>query len=593
MSTVIAAKENQVNVVAASSSTAVTTTKPTTSIIKRSPYAQRMHELEEARMAAGDTTHSLLHVSDEDALLESVLGEDDEDVNELGSAEREAAMQRLSQSAVDKGLLAMVVPRSLCEQAETIREDLVYADPRNDRGSGMVMLNTYSSFCMYPVIGKALTAATKRVNAALKQQNASTETANLAQQAFEQALATILAIHRVDHWRHDTESEEDVVKIAKRVLKLGKDLLSFTNAEWGIHDPFTRPAVLHFLQSLAREWTDSATYCEGMPSMNFRTAKNGQGRGRPLPSAAAAAANPVAKKAKTVQVASVAAVATSTNNKNLLPLTTHFSAIHDKLSQRIKTLVQLAITDLQQPKKVEHVIVSGATDMKKMHHLLAYLTGSSPDFEYHSQKGKSTKGCYFEVTAGPNHKPCWLAEKAAAKKAAAVGADCVVDKSVKIVQVFQGLNCSANGGMVYAADDSLNKTSLLQLVFVSPTKGRFAVQATAVVPTKAIRGKMCPLPRVVTYRSGANKSGLLGLPMLQTKRVLQGDRQNPSVIVFGGNSWTARNFLNMWATPICDAQGGRVGAFCYDNDAAASIFFGGGWDRAAVLSAGPPDGASC
>ena len=38
-------------------------------------------------------------------------------------------------------------------------DDITYADPRNDRADGFVMLNTYSSWCMYPVLTRQLKRA--------------------------------------------------------------------------------------------------------------------------------------------------------------------------------------------------------------------------------------------------------------------------------------------------------------------------------------------------------------------------------------------------------------------------------------------------
>jgi hypothetical protein len=88
--------------------------------------------------------------------------------------------------------------------------------------------------------------------------------------------------------------------------------------------------------------------------------------------------------------------------------------------------------------------------MKKFGQLCGFLTGNLPDFQYHSQKGKSLKGSRFEIHLGDS--VIWIGEKAIAKQAASLRAAHVVDKTVKIVELFQGLITGAQTGMVYDSD---------------------------------------------------------------------------------------------------------------------------------------------
>ena len=98
----------------------------------------------------------------------------------------------------------------------------------------MVMLNTYSSFCMFPVISKQFTAANKELNKAEKQVKASgVEVPGVAKRALEVTVAAILAANAIDHWRFDTEEPEKVQQLAVRLSKMVKTMLWFTDAELG------------------------------------------------------------------------------------------------------------------------------------------------------------------------------------------------------------------------------------------------------------------------------------------------------------------------------------------------------------------------
>jgi hypothetical protein len=75
----------------------------------------------------------------------------------------------------------------------------------------------------------------------------------------------------------------------------------------------------------------------------------------------------------------------------------------------------------------------------------------------------------------------------------------VVDKSIKIVQIFQALNVNSGGGLFY--DSDLAKTicrSTQALQFVTPTEQRFGIQVLAICPSKADRGRSYAMPRIVT-----------------------------------------------------------------------------------------------
>jgi len=301
------------------------------------------------------------------------------------------------------------------------------------------------------------------------------------------------------------------------------------------------------------------------------------------------------KKQKTVVALGVPANqdvgATAAASSAMMPtLVPFFSSNKSKLAQRVKTVVQLEIVDLQaDPKKkkqprIEHVVLSGASDMKKVHQLVAYLIGETNVYEYHSQRGKSAQGCRFELSI-PHHKPCWIAPPVEGKKAAKSGADAVVDKSLKLVQVFQGLNCSANGGIVYDSDLARTiATTPHALIFVSPTKGRFAIHVKAIAPKQVDFFKAALLPRIVAY-DDKNKSGF-GFSYSQAKRMMAGDRQDSKVTMLGVPSTASRDQvqLDRWKKPLCEPDGSQV---CVHSVLGFSL-----WKKAEMVrSAGPPDAA--
>jgi hypothetical protein len=83
-------------------------------------------------------------------------------------------------------------------------------------------------------------------------------------------------------------------------------------------------------------------------------------------------------------------------------------------------------------------VCSGATSLKKLSQLIAYLTGHADDYQYHIQRGRSLKGSYLELSL--DDKSCdrlWLGDKALAKKAQTEGVEHTLDKPIKVVHVFR------------------------------------------------------------------------------------------------------------------------------------------------------------
>jgi hypothetical protein len=234
-----------------------------------SPYQQRMKELQEYRKTNANSV--LMFLSDD--ILECIPGKleelEVEELEELDEEDKKRAYDKITQAQVDKYLQVMVVDRKLCELQREYYNKIMFADPRNSEGDGILMLNTYSSFCMYPVIAKLLTAATKEINKAKKAVEgaaATTDTKDMAKEAFHKAFAAILACDAMDHWRLDTEEPEECEKVAKKVGKIASDLLWFQDSELGLVDPYSRNAIsdqTRVSQSrLERDWWRQVQECQ-------------------------------------------------------------------------------------------------------------------------------------------------------------------------------------------------------------------------------------------------------------------------------------------------------------------------------------------
>jgi len=482
------------------------------------------------------------------------------------------ALRKLTRQEVDEYYVhEMIVPNAVLDLLDANKRALFTADPRNDSrsyDSGFIMLNTYSSFCMYPVIRKMLASAKKEIDKATKvvkdgasssSSSSSTAVPNaVAAGAFAKAAAAVLAVDSVDHWRCDTESPEDCRDVAKRAADVLKGLLWFRDEELGLVDPpgYSRRALLASVRDMDAEWGDCPGFDDGDDEeggdgvgivKKCLTPQNGRGMGRPL-AASTGDKKPAAKKAKTAPAAAGAAA----NGGNDAVLA-YLDALRDddKLAKRVKTQLRLKITSASG--QAASVVVTGAADVKKINQVCAFVTGHDQLFEFHSQKGKCLKGSRMEIrlTAPPpssgaaasSSAGCvWLAEKAAAKSAAAAGAGHADHKSFKIVQIFQGLNTSKESGIVYDSDAARRvATTAGCLVWVAPSGQRYDVSVEAIVPNKCV-GLSYPLPRVVKHAEGFNaklETGY-GKPLYAINRILAGDREGPSFFSVGPSSAAER-----------------------------------------------------
>ena len=175
-----------------------------------SPYELRRKEFRDARKAAGNDAQ-LLFLNDETELLQELELADDE----LDEKEHNAALQRMTNAQVQKHIHAMIVPRAALELQEKYYQDIIYADPRNERGNPMLMFNTYSSFFMTQVVSKQFRTVATELNKAERIANAAgKEVPGCAKKALELTVAAVLAANDQDHWRIDTEEPDKVQQLA-------------------------------------------------------------------------------------------------------------------------------------------------------------------------------------------------------------------------------------------------------------------------------------------------------------------------------------------------------------------------------------------
>ncbi|KAL3935611.1 MAG: hypothetical protein SGARI_002904, partial [Bacillariaceae sp.] len=421
----------------------------------KSPWDQvmaKIHHVLEAKNSKKEE-YSMWILSDIEQVL-SKLGyiDEEEDPEELSREERKVIMDKLTEEQIQEHILIAILPDNVANLRDEVGRAIMTSDTREGFGldEGWAMFNTHSSFCMVQVIEKKLTAAVKEVNKAVKlcSVDPTKEIPGVAINAAKIAIGTIMGATQCDHYRCDTEDPESVNKILQRIGKILKDVFWFTDAELGWeNDSMTRKALLKNFDEMAKEWLEDADgygYAEILKPMKFKCPKNQQGMGRSL----AAREPPTLDNPRPAKQPKVASLAQSTlwGSTGKRSLTSYFSEISDKLSLRVKTVVQLKIVSLEKPNKVEYAVVSGATDMKKLNHLVAYVTGCTADYHYHSQKGKSLPESRFELSVA-GYKDCWITTQKESKKAASARADAVVDKSIKVVQVFQGLHCNPNEEM--------------------------------------------------------------------------------------------------------------------------------------------------
>jgi len=542
---------------AAEDGAAISSTLALVTPTAESPYETRMNALEAARPEG----YVLWQMSDVLERVPSLSRQfPDEHPDDWTEEQTKEALATLTVSQVEENVHYLIVPHSVVTLQRQYIEDIYKADSRNEDISNVFMLDTYSSWCMYPVIAKQFKAAVKEINKATKavNNNGNAVIPGIAKTALEYTLAAVLACQAVDHWRIDTEAPEECDKVAKKLSKTVKDLLWFQDEELGFVDPYSRQALLFQLSDMNQQWSND--YDEIMEEgISYKTKKNGQGLGR-----GEAPSPPPTKKPKAAPVATGVASVNNNSKKNTrssLDLVAYLGGIQDKLPLRTKTQVQLQITSIATPSRQVMVVVTGAADMKKINQTCAFVTGHDPTFETHSQKGKCLKGSRIELRC--HGATLWLGPKSMANQAVAAGASLVEDKSVKIVQVFQGLNCSADDAGI-SFDSAAAKTLAMTpgaVVWVAPNGQPFDIEVQAIYSNKCT-GKGFPLPRIVVHDDEDDTTGF-GMDLHKANRYLSAGRQGPSLIfsVHSTQAHVNQAFAKFAARPLVDESGASNG-FC-------------------------------
>lgn len=470
-----------------------------------SPYFTRLESMKEYQASASDN-FILWKQWD---ILETIPNKMEElgveEIEELDEDTWNGELGKVALKEVEEHFNAMLVRKEMMMQIAKFSQEIDNADPR-----GPDYMTTSTSNYMRSVIWEQLTKAQKLLNKAIKQVKTSSAgvnvvVPNVARDAFEMTYAAIFASDQEDHWRLDTDYHMGNLYVFEKVSKLLKDLLWFHDEELGLIDPFSRKSLLNRFGKLAKDWNE-LDYMD--QKVTFSTPKNGKGLGR-LESTA-----PVAKKAKTF--AHFFGAASKDNDSSIV--VAHLDSLGDKLYLRAKTVVQLEIVDSSKKKSCQ-VVCSGSISLKKVGQLVAFLTNHTSEYEYHIQRGKSLKGSYFELSI--DGKKLLLGDNAVKKKAQAEGVGYVLDKPIKIVQIFQGLIVAADSGMIFDSETSRE----ISLVWVSDKGDRYSLAAQGILPIKCLWNQILPMPRVVDddynnarKRTGFSKSIRIANTMLRGNR---------------------------------------------------------------------------
>lgn len=480
------------------------------------------------------------------------LGFDEED----DMQDRSTWHTQLTAQEVDTLVSAMLLPVAVHQTFTSLCDKLLSVDgpPVTINGDlSMGILDTSTTYRMYTIIDKMLSGAQRLLNKAMKTCSTTASTTlmpNVAKEAFGTAFSAIWALHEVDHWRIDTEDPEQTDKFAKRVIKMIKDLLWFEDKELGFSDPYSRQGMINFFGDMYKDWLGSET------KMNYIVASNGHGHGRlhakpkapPAPKSVVSAASAVTN-ASTASTATAPLVAAPNDTT---AIQAYLNALGNGLDDRTKTILQLRVVDTQtnnKKKKTASVVLSGATHLKKLNEVIAFITGASSEVSYHPQKGKCLKDSRLEVTLNPN--TMWFTDKTSMKKVPLGQA--LFDKDIKVVQIFQGIAKNNSSGIVY--DSELAKT--ISLFWVSPEGKRFQIEAEAIVPLR-ICGKPNPMPRLVhqEYENSKVRNGF-GVSLRKANGVLLGGRDLPTFWSFGSMTKSEMKKWGMTSLcrPLCDDQG--------------------------------------
>ena len=206
----------------------------------------------------------------------------------------------------------------------------------------------------------------------------------------------------------------------------------------------------------------------------------------------------------------------------------YLSTIHDKLPLRVKTHVQLTIYNQDDENDSFQLVVSGNTTLRQLGQLLTILTSSSssPKLEDQHPRGKRKQQRYslkktsswFSLLIGDDTGTNIGdgSSNRALKHSCSQNEEMLIgDKSIKIVQIFQGLVMSPNSGMVWDSDqaagmatyyDSLtwNLASMTQQS-EQISKTYYVVIDGVIADQCILHYKNCPLPRLVDENCFGNR----------------------------------------------------------------------------------------
>lgn len=251
-----------------------------------SPFQRRINEFCAAQEAAGPNASIFRLFSEENLLISAGLLDQEYPMDDQ---EQKATLHSLTEDQVSRDVHAMIVSSATISRTNSKFLSLLCADTNASTvgvNEGFIVLKPTSSLFIIDEISRQLAVVAREVNKIerlIKSTPGEPEVPGAAQYALELTVSTTMAIHGLDHWRWNVHDVSLVQRLIKRVLKVNRLLLWFTDAELGWQDSFSRRGWVYHLRNIATDWLETSHACNyTIPTMKFSTHKNNHTKGRTI-----------------------------------------------------------------------------------------------------------------------------------------------------------------------------------------------------------------------------------------------------------------------------------------------------------------------
>ena len=413
---------------------------------------------------------------------------------------------------------------------------------------------------------------------------------NVARDAFEHCLATMMLCDGMSNWRYQGIQEawsdrRDCQDMLNRIGKMLQALLWFRDDELGFVDPVSRKGFLKRVDRWSNDWSTQGRWHSHM-KLNEMFGdtfgiNNNSGMGRslnpllstPLPRPSTTSTNSFMltqapsssyhRKRSLVPEITVPGKDTTKQTAILKFLT----ALGEKSSLREKSHVQLQIGTLKtgctstsdpeywhenkSPDKWCRIIVPGGMDMKNLGKLMAFLTGRTLSYGADIRRLNNS---FFEFCPFDNTNAI-IGSKDHHFTMTKSNIPRLYDKSIKIIQIFQGLITLFNDGVKFDSSDAKSVWNAHNsLVWYAPNEGpdksitRCYICCQGVVANSCIKTKS-PLPRIL------DGGYFYGRSVKQLNQRLHQDSKLPKGVPYWCSGDGDNDDESSAFQPICDPKG--------------------------------------